>query len=729
MTHSRVNYATPRKIPSRQLGEALLLPLERFQTRMPGCTRPQGRSSELLENLVPVTTEIMRTTMAQQRTNATTTTPRLCSWLSLLLTATLVCSATAQIPFIDKEQQQQQQQQLESPKCRLWLAPSQTSGSDQIVKFGLFAGVDYDENETLPLSEIAIPMIDFVEPYNRDTTLKDKILSFLEGFLWTAHFAGANWEGNLSSPVAIPGIGILANYHSGTYNVKWLEGATLLRKRTMEMPIPGQAHPARGAVTPYTNLTFRATQRIPAGMEIFANFGDVWDGNHTDDFYQDKLTRWDYMEADKILDKIVEFMNKYQDQLTSEQREKILDFMLDKILGTAGGKHAKVIRSLIPAHPAKLQKVKDMGGTFAYRNADMIKKQTWLQKYGSCLDTLRVGPSTIPEAGRGAFTTRKIAAGEVITLSPMLHIPNKELMHMYSIVDVLMSDGEHHLMYDRKRYLGQQLIVNYCFSHRETNMLLFPIGSLVTMINHKSNANAYITWSNHKYMPNEHTWHDKAPNELMLDQTPKDRLGIVMRVVASRDIQEGEEVFLDYGPDWARAWHAYSSKWVATYQNNNNNNSSTWPFKAMDMNELYLHTPFETNETLQSSSSPYPSGVATACFLETQEPEDGTPKKNAYGFEIASFLGPTRLEEYTGGILYQCHVQDRVATNDSFFYNYTVWAISAKGEATTEVRNVPHAAITFVDQPYTSDIHTPGAFRHWIGIIDQHFPQMWRDKR
>jgi hypothetical protein len=43
--------------------------------------------------------------------------------------------------------------------------------------------------------------------------------------------------------------------------------------------------------------------------------------------------------------------------------------------------------------------------------------------------------------------------------------------------------------------------------------------------------------------------------------------------------------------------------------------------------------------------------------------------------------------------------------------------------------NVPHAACTFVDSPYASDIHTPGAFRHSIGILDSHFPQSWRDLR
>jgi hypothetical protein len=54
-------------------------------------------------------------------------------------------------------------------ECRLWLAPSYTS-TDKRTKYGIFAGISYRENESLPMAEIAIPLIeDMIDSYNRNT--------------------------------------------------------------------------------------------------------------------------------------------------------------------------------------------------------------------------------------------------------------------------------------------------------------------------------------------------------------------------------------------------------------------------------------------------------------------------------------------------------------------------------------------------------------------------------
>lgn len=42
--------------------------------------------------------------------------------------------------------------------CRLWLAPSHT-GTDKEPKYGLFAGIDYNQNDTIPNSELGIPLV------------------------------------------------------------------------------------------------------------------------------------------------------------------------------------------------------------------------------------------------------------------------------------------------------------------------------------------------------------------------------------------------------------------------------------------------------------------------------------------------------------------------------------------------------------------------------------------
>jgi hypothetical protein len=102
--------------------------------------------------------------------------------------------------------------------------------------------------------------------------------------------------------------------------------------------------------------------------------------------------------------------------------------------------------------------------------------------------------------------------------------------------------------------------------------------------------------------------------------------------------------------------------------------------------------------------------------------------------QISQFLGPATPSEVAGHSLNICDLMDRIEYVEPFDgiskYNYTVHTRKSKDSSTIiEVRMVPHYAITFVDRPYTSDIHTPGAFRRWIGIEDQRFPQSWRNAR
>ena len=127
--------------------------------------------------------------------------------------------------------------------------------------------------------------------------------------------------------------------------------------------------------------------------------------------------------------------------------------------------------------------------------------------------------------------------------------------------------------------------------------------------------------------------------------------------------------------------------------------------------------------------NPYPPGVATTCFLKTDELPDGTPRRNADGFEIFNFAESLRPEDYTGADMYVCDVLARTSKlTDGNLYNYTVLAKISDADI-VEVQKVPHAAITFVDQPYQSDIHSPSAFRHYIEIRDADFPQAWRNLR
>ena len=596
--------------------------------------------------------------------------------------------------------------EIQDYECRLWLAPSSVS-SEERPKLGLFAGVHYDVDDIVGQPEIAIPFIDFMEDWNIRNELDEAIQSFMEGFFWTADYAGAKWEAEHSSVLLIPGHGVLANYHSGDSNVDWSQASALLRTPP-ETPAPGIAHPSRGAITPYFNLTITATKPIKPGMEIFANFGDVWDDNSTD-IYQDRLTRSDYKEADKVIEAVIDFMDNYKSELTPELEEEILEFITKTILGTAAGQRAKAIRSLIPAHPRKLQAVVDAGGSFNYRNPDLAKSKKWLKKHGTCVDNLKSGPSTIPEAGRGAFATRKLPKGTVIAPMPMIQVPDLDLFSIHE------HDEENNTVKIDEPPVGQQIAINYAFAHPESNLLLLPVGSMVCLINHQrgDKANAKVQWSNNKHWGNKDWWLDMNPSDLLDDDARY--IGVVMEIVATRDIEEGEEVFIDYGDEWQEAWDEYMAEWEGKYKTN-----PKWPLKADDMNLEYRSKPFKTMEELKAQ--PYPEGIQTACFVVWEDVKDGRPRVTPKGKDIASWKAPKEFKDYSGTKMFDCEVIERSDKLDNGLWNYTI-----SGEI--QVENVPHAAIVFVDAPYTSDIHHEGAFRHPIGIPDEIFPQPWRDAR
>jgi len=123
----------------------------------------------------------------------------------------------------------------------------------------------------------------------------------------------------------------------------------------------------------------------------------------------------------------------------------------------------------------------------------------------------------------------------------------------------------------------------------------------------------------------------------------------------------------------------------------------------------------------------YPSHIAIACFLHTKERPDGVPKSEGR-VEITEFDYPNDGPLFKSDRMFLVEVMDRTEVGDKFFFNYTVLAQLPNG-GRHKVLNVPHGACSFVDRPYTSDIHLQEAFRHPISIPDHDFPQAWRDLR
>ena len=93
----------------------------------------------------------------------------------------------------------------------------------------------------------------------------------------------------------------------------------------------------------------------------------------------------------------------------------------------------------------------------------------WLKENGKCVDNIISKQSTIKGAGRGAFASRDLPKGTVITGSPLHHIPIKE--DFIPLFRTIRTDNPAE---ERRQEFGNQLQLNYCFGHTESTLLLCP---------------------------------------------------------------------------------------------------------------------------------------------------------------------------------------------------------------------------------------------------------------
>lgn len=412
---------------------------------------------------------------------------------------------------------------------------------------------------------------------------------------------------------------------------------------------------------------------------------------------------------------MIDFFAKHEEELTEEATAEIYDFLVRDIINAAvGPKKGKKIHALLPKSPDQLHEMKKVG-SLLYSQPEAKQKMDWLKENGLCMDNMKVGASTIPYAGRGAFAKRSIKKGGLIAPVPVMHAPEKTMMNMYEVTRGVDVDGDKFTHRVNNKVVGQQLLLNYCYGHPDSSMLLIPTGTLSSFINHSSEkANAKLVFSNHK------------ENKLdMLKQTPAELLheefiGIVMEIVALDDINEGEEILLDYGEEWQNAWDEHVKSWNAKVESGKI--PSPWPTRALDLNQEYKSKPFPTIE----EGADYPENIRQTCFLiVTDVGKDGKSEK--------SWAIPKNGKIFDDENIFDCSVKERIELDEEqpkaiggLPYNYTIMWTNKEDEA-AEVINVPHQAIVFLDKPDTSDQFVKEAFRHYIKIPDEIFPNAWRD--
>lgn len=103
----------------------------------------------------------------------------------------------------------------------------------------------------------------------------------------------------------------------------------------------------------------------------------------------------------------------------------------------------------------------------------------WLTRHGRCVDHIMPGKSKLPFAGRGAIAQRHIGRGEVVVPVPLIQMMDRDALIVWDEVQNENGDWD-------EVPAGKQLLLNYCFGHDESRLLLCPITNSI-LINHCSN--------------------------------------------------------------------------------------------------------------------------------------------------------------------------------------------------------------------------------------------------
>ncbi|CAB9519838.1 Guanylate cyclase [Seminavis robusta] len=343
--------------------------------------------------------------------------------------------------------------------------------------------------------------------------------------------------------------------------------------------------------------------------------------------------------------------------------------------------------------------------------ASLQKPVSELQTNGMCLDNIASAEAP-GRGGRGAFATRDLLKGTVVVPLPLIPL-NRTSLDMYTD--------------SRYPNAKKQLLLNYCYGHENSTLLLFPYSPVVNYINSVGKdepTNAVLRWSA-QAQNLEQSLQDSAQDILA-----SRRWGLLLEVVATRDISQGEQILIDYGQTWHDAW----TRHVQQFQPDNDCSRSPPYVYASRLNQLKM---VRTQD--EQAQNPYPDNVETFCVYQYSETiqynpwphhQHGSKKDTCRKVTHEACPPHTRM---VPDYLRPCRVLDR-KEGDAF---YTVEVLNDdKGSVDAGsipwgerhiVTGMPRNAICFLDKVYSTDQNLASAFRHEIGLPGGVFPTAWMD--
>ena len=541
-------------------------------------------------------------------------------------------------------------------------------------------------------------------------------------YYWEAYTLGMT---HLADNVAIivPGVGALVNCHPGLNNIV-MKPTEKAEKRDRERV------PSAGASTSFEDARFLVSRDLPAGTELFSSYGDLWFKNRINELGYVPLHE-DWSKADSLLFKVEQFISKTISKVewgmgSGESKKKAYQSLWDLVRD--GGFHSPRLKNTLPEEWEVLRKIStgisgsihDTGGRISARHMTpgAVRSMDWLVKNGRCMDNVEPSTSNILNARKGAFSVRSMKMGMVIITSPVMHIRRGRLSMHRREKDGTLQDA------------GQQLMLNYCYGNPNSTVLIFPYGSGINLLNHGGEAvsNAKLHWPTDLPLHNS-DWLNLSSDDLIAHE----HSGLTVEIVATRDIQESEEILIDYGKEWEDAWNNHLRNWKPP-NDTSRTDSDVFHLSAENLNrKSVILTREEQIET------PYSPNIMTRCFINADVFRDPSYGKThgQYDAFVWSFYQASADNSLP------CEVLSRETDNetgkaiDASDDVYTVLMTLSERKAGREkwmperrkvaVTGVPRMGVVFVDRPHLDHQFLNKPFRHMIGMPDGMFPKAWMD--
>ena len=345
-------------------------------------------------------------------------------------------------------------------ECSIWLAPSTIPGDSGL---GLFAGRDFRRGDVLA-EDIIVPLVD-MNIYNSHRRLPPKHL--WELYYWDDMGVGTANEAYYEGMGLVSGIGAVSNSFLGIRNVedhfpRWQDSAGLHRSKD----------PGVGAFSEYGGRYSTARSDISAGKELFSDYGEEYFLQRPHfgpvPLYHDlRNASHLFQQFSSLKGKVLEehpqgeaIMIDLWDTFVRNQTE----YPMSRIFGAFNHDD--------PDELAELEKIQ--GNVATLREMQTSRSIEWLRDHGTCGDHIDMGETSgLPQAGRGAFATRDLPEGTIVAQLPLIHIPDRTIFDAYPV----KINKAGFAWANRTRKMPPQLLVNYCFGHEASTMLLCPYGT------------------------------------------------------------------------------------------------------------------------------------------------------------------------------------------------------------------------------------------------------------